>query len=109
MYWITGLLGLAFIAAPWVFSYNDNNTALWTSIVLGAVVALVSAYKVIVRDAEDYWEYWVAGLAGAVAIIAPFVLGFNALTEALWTSIIVGALVLILAGYEVFFVQPETR
>ena len=39
---------------------------------------LASAYKGLVHG-EEKWEYYVAGLAGLVAIIAPFILGFTAL------------------------------
>ena len=107
MYWITGLVGLAMIVAPWAFSYTNNTNAMWASIIIGAAIVLVSGYKAIVQDERQYWEYWVAALAGILAIAAPFVLNFNTLTEALWTSIIAGAVVVVLAGYEVIFVQPE--
>lgn len=47
MYWLTALLGLALGAAPWVFSYTDNNTAAWASIIIGAVIFLVSLYMAV--------------------------------------------------------------
>src|SRR5690242_4027836 len=106
MYWITGLLGLALGVCPWVFNYTDNTNALWASVIIGAAIVLVSLYKAVIQDSQ-YWEYWVVGLAGIVAVAAPFVLNFTALTEALWASIIVGVLAVLIAGYEVFFVQPE--
>lgn len=46
-----------------------------------------------------------AGIAGLLAVIAPFVFGFTTLTVALWTFFILGAAIVILAGYEVFFVE----
>jgi len=107
VYWFTGLLGLALGVAPWVFDYTGNNEALWTSVILGGVVVLVSLYKAVMQD-NQYWEYWLAGLAGLVAILAPFVLGFSTLTAAVWTVIIVGALLVVTSGYEVFFVQQES-
>lgn len=110
MFWITGLLGLALGVSPWVFNYSSDNTAMWTSVIVGGLVALASAVKGVMMNTEGEnanWEYWIAGLAGAAAIAAPFVLGFTALTAALWTSIIVGALVVIASGYEVIFTQPR--
>ena len=107
MFWITGLLGLALGVAPWVFQYTDNTNAMWASVIIGAVILVVSLYKAIMRDSTQYWEYWIAGLAGLVAIAAPFVLGFTVLTEALWTSIAIGVIVAVISGYEVFFAQPE--
>lgn len=108
MYWITGILGLALILAPFVLGYSNNPTAQWTSIILGAVVAVVSLLEGWLKNVSK-WEYWVAGLAGLLAVIAPFVLGFSALSAALWTCVILGALVAILAGYEVFRAPPATR
>src|SRR5574340_463754 len=102
MYWITGILGLAFIVAPFVLGYSGNPIALWTSLVLGAAIAVVSGYQAF-ADKMGKWEYWAAGILGLLAVIAPFVLGFSALATALWTILVLGIVVAILAGYEVFF------
>lgn len=102
MYWVTGLLGLAFIVAPFALGYSGDPFALWTSIVLGVIVALVSGYKAVAHDTAR-WEYVVAAIAGLLAVFAPFIFGFTALTIAMWTSIILGAILAILAGYQGFF------
>jgi hypothetical protein len=107
MYWLTGILGLLLIIAPFVMRFSDNSTALWTSIVLGAAVFVVSAIKAAVHDMAN-WEYWLAGIFGLAAIVAPFVLNFNSSSRALWSNIVLGVIVAILAGYEVFFVHPQT-
>jgi hypothetical protein len=106
MYWFTGLLGIAMAIAPFVQGYQDNPMAMWTSIVLGVVVLAASIMEGMdVKQAK--WEWWVAGIAGILAVIAPFVFGFTALTMAMWTFLVLGILIVILAGYEVFFVaQP---
>lgn len=106
MYWVIGILGLALIVAPYVLGYSGNTNALWTSIILGVVVALAAGYKALAKDVRR-WEDWVAGIAGLLAVIAPFVLGFSALTTAVWASVILGAVVAILVGYELFFVTPK--
>ncbi len=106
MYWVIGLVGVVFGVSPWVFAYTDNNPALWTSIVLGVLTVLAAGYKAIVRDTAN-WEYWAAGIIGVAAIVAPFVLGFSTLTAPLWTSLVIGAALVILDGYQVFFVRPE--
>lgn len=104
MYWLTGILGALFVVAPFVLGYRDNSYAMWTSVVLGAVVLLASIFEA--YDAsKNKWEYWLVGLAGILAVIAPFVFGFTTLTVAMWTAIIMGALMLLMSGYEVFFEQ----
>ncbi|MEJ2710219.1 MAG: SPW repeat protein [Anaerolineales bacterium] len=101
MYWITGILGLALILAPFVFGFSANTSAMWSSVILGAVITLASIVEGWTRDDRN-WEYWVVGLAGILAILAPFVLGFSSVSGALWTAIILGAVVALLAGTKVF-------
>jgi uncharacterized membrane protein HdeD (DUF308 family) len=101
MYWITGILGLLLILAPLVLGYSDNGTALWTSIIIGAAVAVTSGIESLIRDVSN-WEYWVVGILGILSFIAPWVLGFSAKATALWTSLVLGAAIAILAGIKVF-------
>ncbi|MEW5960624.1 MAG: SPW repeat protein [Chloroflexota bacterium] len=49
MYWLTGILGLIMIVAPYVLGFSGDPGALWTNIILGAVVFLASGYKAIGR------------------------------------------------------------
>lgn len=101
MYWFTGLLGILMAVAPYVFGFSDNEPALWTSIALGALLFLLSAIEAW-QQGKAAWEYWTIGLVGLVAIAAPFVLGFNMLSVAMWTFIALGGLALLLAGFQVF-------
>ena len=101
MYWVTGILGLLLIVAPFILSFSGSPVALWSSFILGAVVLVMSVIKGIAQDTSD-WEYWVAGIVGLLAIVAPFILGFSALSIALWTSIVLGVVIAILAGYQIF-------
>lgn len=105
MYWLIALLGVALAVAPFILGYNDQTTAMWTSVVLGVVVALVAAYKAAARDIAR-WEDGLAIIAGVLAVIAPFIL-FNSVTTAVWTSVIIGALVILLAGYMAVVAPPR--
>jgi bacteriorhodopsin len=104
---VLGLLGVLLVAAPFALGYNTDTYALWSSIVLGVVVILVAVYKAVVRDTAR-WEYWAAGIVGVLAIVAPFVLGFNTLTSALWTFIVLGAILVLLDGYLALMRQQNT-
>jgi hypothetical protein len=99
MYWLTGILGILLIIAPFVLGYSSDSPALWSNIVLGVIVLIVSAIKGFIPD-KTRWEYWLAGLMGVLAILAPFVLHFTAVGIALWTSIILGIVLAVLAGYK---------
>ena len=97
MYWITGILGLAFVLSPFVLGYSNNTAALWTSILIGGATIVVSWIEGTQQDREQ-WEYWTAAILGIVAIVAPFVFGFGEQSVATWTSVVVGGLIALFAG-----------
>lgn len=97
MYWTTGILGVLFILAPFAFGYTNNSIAMWTSVLLGSTVALVSLLEAASGN-QDRWEYGIAALVGIGAIVAPFALGYGNITQALWTSISIGVLLALTAG-----------
>ena len=102
MYWLTGILGVAMAVAPYLLGYRDHTMALWTSVILGVVVVAVSIFEgTDARHAK--WEWWIVGLAGILAAVAPFVFGFTALTVAFWTLVVLGIVAVVVAGYEVIY------
>ena len=104
MYWFTGLFGLALAVAPFAQGYQDHPSAMWTSIVFGVVVFAVSVVEAMdVKRAQ--WEWWVAGSAGILAALTPAVFGFAIVTAELWTLLILGVIIVLLAGYELFFAE----
>lgn len=106
MYWLTGILGFALTIAPFVFGYSENTAALWTSVIIGITTLSVSWIEGAQEDRED-WEYWTAAVLGLVAVIAPFVLGFGSHAVAMWTSVIVGALLAIIAGSKLLMTDKK--
>lgn len=101
MYWATGFLGFAFAVAPFLFGYGNNPIAMWTSLILGALVMLISVFEGASED-KDRWEYWVGAIIGLGAIAAPFVLGFGQVIEAMWTSVGIGLLLALIAGSKLY-------
>lgn len=108
MYLLTGFLGIIAIVSPYLFGYNDDTVALWTSLIMGGVLLAASIFEGIAADREK-WEYWVVGVAGLVAILAPFALGFSALTAALWTLVIIGGVTILAAWMKLFPGRPHYR
>ena len=93
MNWVTIIAGVVLFLAPFVFAYSGTPAALWTSLIMGVVIAFLG-YK------QSY--KWAAGM-GLVTLVAPWILGFSGIGAALWSCLILGGLVLILAGYRGFF------
>lgn len=44
MFLLTGLIGIAAIIAPWVFSYSDIGSATTNNVIAGILIILVSAW-----------------------------------------------------------------
>lgn len=108
MYWITGILGLAFALSPFLFGYSDNSIAMWTNVVLGGGVLLTSLFEG-ADDNKGKWEYVVTTLVGLGAVAAPFVLGFGSITTAMWTSVGIGLLLALIAGSKIYYDQKGFR
>jgi uncharacterized membrane protein len=106
MHWLTGILGLGLAVAPFVLGYSNNSPAMWTGVILGVVVVVLSVLEAM-DESKSKWEYWAAGIAGLAAIVAPFVFGFSSITWALWITVGIGLLILLVAGYEVFAEQSR--
>jgi len=94
---MTGILGFAFMTAPFTLGYTQNEPALWTSVLVGLATIAFSVMEGM-RQGNESWEYWTVGTLGVIAVISPFVLGFTDLTIALWTSIVAGLLIALFAG-----------
>ncbi len=99
MYWIIAALGGLLFIAPFVLGFSANAAAMWTCIILGAVIAVAAGYKAVAKD-DAKWEFVVAGMAGLLAVLNPFILGFSSNTTAAWTSIILGVAVAVLAYWD---------
>lgn len=104
MYWITGILGVFLMVAPFLFGYTDNTAAYWTSLASGVIVTIASIWEG-VEARKANWEYWVAALVGIFAVVAPFVFGFSEQASAMWTSVIVGVLIALFAGSKLWAVS----
>lgn len=108
VYLLVGFLGLVSIVSPYMFGFSENAVALWTSLSVGAILLVASILEGIAADKER-WEYWVVGIVGVGTVLAPFVLGFSALTTALWTLVIIGVATILVAGTKLFPGRPRFR
>lgn len=101
MYWITGVLGVVLAAAPFLFGYRADFSAMTTSLIVGGLLVALSAIEGYQHDKQN-WEYWAVGVLGVGLVLAPYLLGFSAITAAFWTSIIIGLITVAAAGLKLF-------
>jgi hypothetical protein len=88
------VLGTWLFISPWVLGFSDAGviaTSAWLFgiIIAGLALAAIFAYESL--------EEWVAAAIGVWVFISPWVLGAASDARILWSSLIVGALLVILA------------
>jgi uncharacterized membrane protein HdeD (DUF308 family) len=86
--WAEVLFGVVVLLSPLVV--DTTNTAMWTMIVLGALIAIDGLVS-LAMPAMVYGE-WFQMVLGVLLFISPWVIGYTDLTAAAWTSWIVGVL-----------------
>jgi len=91
------LLGLWFFITPWVFGYPIPSLQAWTAFISGAVIALLAAYDLY---KTYFWAVTINLLVGIWVALSPWLLGLAGNTELMWTSLIVGVAVAVLALWE---------
>jgi hypothetical protein len=105
------LVGLFFIASPWIFRFSHYPVATAVPIVIGAAVigySLFTDYPLGVRRAIPLFAHlWLDIGAGLLMCFAPFLLGFNHITH--WTFIYMGAAEISLALITANRVSMEAR
>lgn len=98
--WTNVLLGVWLVAAPFALAYQGVTTALYEDIVLGAVIALFAFWRAMGEEKSGMAGVsWTVAAAGLWVLIAPFVLGYGAVTAAVYNDVIVGLAVAILGTW----------
>lgn len=90
--------GLWLIIAPFVLGYSAVTGAMWNDAIVGLIVAILAASQLTGRVANRAWPSWISVLAGLWLIISPAIIGYANVRPALWNDVIVGIIIVILAG-----------
>ena len=113
--WVNLVLAVFLFLSPWLFSFampsgaggaRAASDASWDSWILGIVISLVAASAIFRLQP---WEEWVNALLGLWLFIAPFLLGFTLVPGGAWTHWIVGALVVIVAVWDLQTMRAPIR
>jgi len=98
--WLVVLAGIWEVVASFVLGYMGTTAALWNAVIVGAVLIVLGAWAAL--SDQEGWDRtldWVNAVAGLWLIAAPFVLGYTGTAVALWNDVIVGVVVVVLAGW----------
>ena len=92
--WSSFALGLWLAVSPWTLDYSHQEAATANAAFMGLALALGSHFEVSFDEMQAEWFNLAAGLW---LVLAPFLLGFSEQGEAASNSMVVGALVAVLA------------
>lgn len=118
--WAMLVLAVWLFLSPWILGFAVGapvegaaatagfTIAAWNAWVLGVVIAVLALWAAF-QFAE--WHDWVNGVLGVWLVASPWILGFAALTTAVWNFVVVGLLIVALAAWELWEVrhQPSSR
>lgn len=106
--WANIVLAVLLFIAPWAFQFTGSPgtpevgdsaglSAAWNAWISALVVAAL-AIAALLRFAE--WEEWLNAAVGLWLVISPWVLGFAAIPAALWSAVVLGALIAVSSGWK---------
>lgn len=104
--WTNLVLAVWLLVSPWVLQFAVGPaTAAWNAWISGVIVAVIAGTALM---RAQPWEEWTNLVIGAWLVISPWVLAFGSSAAATWNAVIVGLLVLALAGWELKDMRQTT-
>jgi hypothetical protein len=96
--WCDWALGIWLVLSPWTLRFEFEPTATRNAVIVGFLVILIEA---VTLSAFQLWEEWINVALGIWLVVSSWVLGI-ASKAAMLNFVIVGALIVALALYEVW-------
>lgn len=91
---VNALLAVWLIVSPWVLGFQGVTVAMVSTMAIGTLLLASSLGAMAVPAA---WEEWLDALLGAALMMAPLLLGFDAVDAALQNALLTGGAVTVLA------------
>jgi hypothetical protein len=106
--WLVAIVGFWELIAAFVLGYSATSAALWNAVIIGLALIILGIWAAVAKEeATDKTLDWINVVLGIWLIIAPFLLGYTAVTAAVWNDVIVGLVVIVLAGWAVFAIGHQ--
>lgn len=103
-------LAVLLILSPWVLSFAGAGTAAWNAWIAGLLVALVALVAGAAVPSSEGWPEWVNAVLGIWILIAPWVLGFASMRDAVATHVVLGVLIAVFATWGAWAAHhPRTK
>lgn len=101
------LVGLWIAASPWILGFDaERGIGTWNAVIVGLLIAVLAAIDL---DAPAMWEEGAMAALGAWSMLSAPVLGFLNDRDATMSMFWAGAVVVALAGWELFATMRKAR
>ncbi|WP_026620776.1 hypothetical protein M728_004745 (plasmid) [Ensifer sp. WSM1721] len=97
--WVNLVLAVCLFLSPWVIGFVAEPTPTWNAWIVGIVLG---ALAIATLSAFAEWEEWANMVIGLWLIVSPWLLGFMANVNAMWTHVILGVLVAAISAWAVW-------
>ena len=97
--WINLVLAVVLFVSPWIMGFAAETAPAWNAWI-AAIVLGVLAVATLAVFAQ--WEEWANLVVGLWLIVSPLLLGFAANANAMWTHVVLGALVVVVSAWAVW-------
>jgi len=103
--WANLILAIWLFISPWVLGFATagepnatfTTTAAWNAWIVAIVIAV---FSIAALARAQPWEEWINLVAGIWLFISPWILKYSGTSSALWNALIIGAIVFILAIWD---------
>jgi hypothetical protein len=97
---LVAVVGLWEVLSPYLLNYSATTVATWNALVAGVVLIVLGAWAALSEEVRfDRNLEWINLVVGVWLVLSPFTLNYSGVVMALWNSIIVGVVVIVLAAW----------
>ncbi|HEU4987384.1 MAG TPA: SPW repeat protein [Rhizobiaceae bacterium] len=97
--WINLVLAVCLFISPWVLGFVGTTAAAWNAWV---VAIILGALAIAALSVFAEWEEWINLVAGLWLIVSPWLLGFAANMNAMWTHVVIGILAAAVSAWAIW-------
>jgi hypothetical protein len=100
------VLAVALFVYPWFIGFAAENASAWNAWIAGVVLGVL-AIAALAMFAQ--WEEWASLVVGLWLMVSPMLLGFAMNISAMWTHVVLGALVVAISAWAVWDERQHPR
>jgi hypothetical protein len=104
--WINLGIGVLLFVSPWLLRFTDLVVLSRNAWITGLVIMILSVSAIL---ALKEWEEWYDIAIGAWVMAAPLILGFTEVPAVLVAHLILGGLLIVSAGWEIWLVRQSRK